>query len=640
MIKKKKTGAHLAKNTDVRQRSRETEYEDRDSFLAVADNGELYASQAQDESPAEIAEEAPKAVKRARHEKHAEEPEEISISGITNAGYVQETAEEARERRRKNKKGSGGSSGIVVLIVLLVAVIMAGVIGYLGYRVTNSPDNLPNVYVNDIFVGGLTQEQTAQVLDEYKWDEATKDSLKVELLKGVTFEVGMCESGVMMTKENAVAAAYRYGHTGNWFENFLTYASGIFGKVDVSEGARAINSDYIRGLVDEALKKQDEVTADEGYQVDEEKAVLTMMKGAGQIRMDPDAVCSAVVAALESGQKNIRYTTLSSEPRMPDFQAIYDELAIEPRDAYYDYDTKSIVDNVDGFQFDVKAAEDTWKNTAIGESFSVPVKITVPEVTRESLEALLFRDVLGSQITTYSLGDQNRCNNLHLAISKIDGIILNPGEVFSYNDTIGQRTEEAGFKPAGAYDDGQVVQEIGGGVCQVSSTLYSATIFAQLKAIERTNHYFKVDYLDYGMDATVSWPTPNFRFENTRDYPVKIHAYYNDEYDYGVGAIEIEILGTDVDGSYVKVWRETWTIGHPEYPWIAIGYSILQHRDVYSADDVLMYSDCYDYLDEYYFHEEVYAEKLAQAEAGAGEFTGGGDGGGDGGGSESSIDFG
>lgn len=635
MIRKKKTGAHLAGNTSTRQRSEEKSYKDSDSFLSGADDGEEYVRPTQEELPAKKT----GSTKRARHIKQ-DEPEETPMSGITTADCVQETADEAKERRRRSKKSKGGHPGIVVLIVLLVAAVLAGTVGYLGYRITNSPDNLPNVYVNDIFVGGLTPEQTEKVLDDYKWDEATQESLRVELLKGVNFEVGMCESGVMMTKENAAEAAYRYGHTGNWLENFVTYASGLFGKVDVAHGKTTINSDYIKDLIDTALKEQDELTADKGYQVDEEKAVLTMMKGAGQIKMDPEAIYAAVLSALESGEKSLQYTTLSAEPKMPDFQAIYDELAIEPKDAYYDYETKSIVDNVDGFQFDVKAAGDTWNDTAIGEIVTVPVKITIPEVTRESLEALLFRDVLGSQITTYSLGDKNRCNNLHLAVSKIDGIILNPGEIFSYNDTIGQRTEEAGFLPAGAYDDGQVVQEIGGGVCQISSTLYSATIYAQLKAVERTNHYFKVDYLDYGMDATVSWPNPNFRFENTRDYPIMIHAYYNDEYDYGVGAVEVQILGTDVDGSYVKLWRETWTISHPEYSWIAIGYSILQHRDVYSADGVLLHSDCYDYLDEYYFHEEAYADKLAQAEAGAGGITVEGDtGGGDTGGGDEGLVF-
>lgn len=617
MIKKKKTGAHSTVTDRSKNRRRRELSPDDDAFLG--------GSAGQEESAEETP--APAPGKRARHiiDHENDATENLPTGGITPAEMVQETAEESRERRRKAGKAKSGrsSTGIAALIIVMVAAVLAGLIGFLGYKITVSEKNLPNVYVDDVFVGGLTREQTLAALDEHKWDEATEESLKVQLLGDVSFEVGMCESGLLLTKENAVEAAYRYGHSGNWFQNFFTYAAGLFGHVDVNEHGKSINSDYIRGLIDAALKKQNEETADNGYTVDEKKGVLTMLKGAGQIKMDPDAIYSAVLTALESGQKSITYTTLVSQPKMPDFQAIHDELAIEPVDAYFDPETKTIVDNVDGFRFDVKAAENEWNGADYGETISIPVTITVPEVTTESLEALLFRDILGEQETLYYTYDSNRVNNLHLAVSKIDGLILNPGEEFSYNDIVGQRTEEAGFKSAGAYDDGQVVQEIGGGVCQISSTLYSACLYAQMEILERSNHYFKVDYLDYSMDATVSWPSPNFRFRNNREYPIKIHAFCNDEYDtYShQGGVRIEILGTDLDGSYVKIWRETWMIGHPEFPDICIGYSILQHRDIYSADGTLIRSETYDYLDEYYLHEEAYADKVEarrQAQGGGG----------------------
>ena len=640
MMKKKKTGAHLASNSEPKRSRRPVpEYtDDREAFLGRAEEPAAQFDAPAFDDDRKDTEKTLRKNKRARHEIKAEKSVETPAAEISPEEGDQEIAGERRKSRRKEKK-SGGHAGITALIIVMVLALVVGGVGFAGYKITMSPNNLPNVYVDGIFVGGLTKEQTTAVLDENKWDAATKADLKVKLLKNVSFKVDMCKAGVLLTKDDAVEAAYRYGHDGNWFENFITYAAGLFGQVDVNETGTAINSEYINGLIAEALEKQDKATADNGYKVDEEKGVLTMVKGAGQIRMDPAAIYSAVLGALERNEKELSYTTLSEEPKMPDFQGIYDELAIEPVDAYYDYETKSIVDNVDGFTFDVKAAQDEWSKTAVTETVTVPVKITIPEVTTESLEEILFRDVLGSQETMFFTYDTNRCNNLNLAISKIDGIILNPGEEFSYNDTIGERTEEKGFLPAGAYDDGQVVQEIGGGVCQISSTLYSACIFAQMEILERTNHYFKVDYLDYCMDATVSWPSPNYRFRNNHDYPIKIHATYDGEYDTSVhqGAVKVEILGTDVDGTYVKVWNETWTIPHPEFPDIGIGYSKLQHRDVYSADGVLLHSDCYDYLDEYYFHEEVYAEKV-EARRNAMENIVVDDGGG--GGGEAEIDFG
>lgn len=621
MRKRKNTGAHAVVPDRARKRRRGNSRTDDDAFLSSTEPQETV-----EDIPADAAEKCTEHIENTADDIN----ENLPAGGITPTELVQESAEESRERRRKAAKLAGKNNrvGIAALIIVLVAVVFAGLIGFLGYKITCSDKNLPNVYVDDIFVGGLTREQTLAALDEHKWDEATQESLKVQLLGDVSFEVGMCESGMLLTKENAVNAAYRYGHSGNWFENFFTYAAGLFGHVDVNERGKAVNADYITGLIDSALEKQDEEMADNGYSVDEEKAVLTLLKGAGQIKMDANAIYSAVLTALESGQKSISYTTLVSEPKMPDFQAIYDELAIEPVDAYFDTETKSIVDNVDGFRFSVKDAESKWNAADYGEMISVGVTITVPEITTDSLEALLFRDVLGAQETLYYTYDSNRVNNLHLAIEKIDGLILNPGEEFSYNGIVGQRTEEAGFLAAGAYDDGQVVQEIGGGVCQVSSTLYSACLYAQMEIVERTNHYFKVDYLDYCMDATVSWPSPDFRFRNNTEYPIKIHAFCNDEYDsYShQGGMRIEILGTDIDGSYVKIWCETWMISHPEFPDICIGYSKLQHRDIYSADGTLIRSETYDYLDEYYLHEEDYAEKVEarrQALGGGGDGSGG-----------------
>lgn len=645
--KKKKGGAHVRRDESPRRADPDSLLYHRSGTEETAEQPVLSRRELREKREAEEKalkrEEAQrkaeeKAARRRKPEPEPEAEEEYEpLAGISSAKLVNESREEKRERRRKAKKAerkhNSGKFPITLVIVLLVLVLIAASACYLGYKITNSPQNLPNIYVNGIFVGGMTEQETVAELQKFHWDEDAADSLKVTLLSDVSFEVDMCRSGMMLTKEAAAAEAYRYGHSGNIIDNLLVCAMNYINSMDVIKGTTIIDSEYIRSLITEALQKQDELNPPVERTVDQESQLMTIVKGAGEIKMDADALYNAVVTALQSGEKELSYTTLAAEPKMPDFDAIYKELAIEPVDAYYDFDSKTIVPEIDGFTFDIAEAQRLWSSAAVTETVTVPVETVIPEVTKAKLDETLFHDVLGSMETTYGTWDTNRCNNLHLAIGKIDGIILNPGEEFSYNDVVGQRTEEAGFLPAGAYDDGQVVQELGGGVCQISSTLYSACIYSQMTILERTNHYFKVDYLDYGMDATVSWPSPNFRFRNDRDYPVMIHATYDDEYDKGqnAGMVRVEILGTDVDGSYVKVWNEMWTFFHPEFPDIAIGRSILQHRDVYSKDGELLRSDDYGYLDQYYFHEEVYADKVkAHREAASG---GGGDG-------ETEIDFG
>ena len=178
-----------------------------------------------------------------------------------------------------------------------------------------------------------------------------------------------------------------------------------------------------------------------------------------------------------------------------------------------------------GIQFDVAAAQPLWDAAANGDTVTIPATLTQPEMTQERLQQHLLADKLATNTTSLSGSSSNRITNVKLAAEKINGVILQPGQTFSYNDVVGQRTKANGFKEAGAYSNGQVVQEVGGGICQVSSTLYYCAMVSNLKINTRACHYFPVGYIEPGMDATVSWGGPEFKFTNNRDYPIEIKAY-------------------------------------------------------------------------------------------------------------------
>ena len=130
--------------------------------------------------------------------------------------------------------------------------------------------------------------------------------------------------------------------------------------------------------------------------------------------------------------------------------------------------------------------------------------------------------MLGVCKTNYVASNKNRTTNLILAAGKINGTVLLPGEEFSYNGVVGKRTVEAGFQMAGVYSNGQEVEGLGGGICQISSTLYNIAVKSNLEIVERENHLFLTGYLPAGQDATVVYGSIDFKFKNTRDYPVKI----------------------------------------------------------------------------------------------------------------------
>lgn len=145
-----------------------------------------------------------------------------------------------------------------------------------------------------------------------------------------------------------------------------------------------------------------------------------------------------------------------------------------------------------------------------------------------------------SSFTTKTTSNSKRNNNVKLSAQAINGIVLQPGEEFSFNDRVGERTEAKGYKGAAAYNNGEVVEEIGGGVCQVSSTLYNAVLKAGLKTTVRRSHTYEPSYVTPGTDATVSWGGPDYKFVNNSSAAIGLRASYADQ------TVTISIYGVPV----------------------------------------------------------------------------------------------
>lgn len=132
--------------------------------------------------------------------------------------------------------------------------------------------------------------------------------------------------------------------------------------------------------------------------------------------------------------------------------------------------------------------------------------------------------IVGGYYTTITNSSANRINNITLSCSSINGRVLTPGQVFSFNGVVGQRTTQRGYKVAPVYSGNKVVTGVGGGICQTSTTLYNAACDSGMQVLERHHHTLPVHYIASGRDATVSWGTADFKFRNNKDYPVKILA--------------------------------------------------------------------------------------------------------------------
>jgi len=232
---------------------------------------------------------------------------------------------------------------------------------------------------------------------------------------------------------------------------------------------------------------------------------------------------------------------------------ILDPLVTEAKDAKatsFDVEKLAFVisDSVDGASLDIDNAISDVKEALdareYDQTIEVATTVTRATVTTEDLTTSLG---LVSTMTTKTTDIDNRNSNINLICTTVDGLVLQPGEYFNYNDFIGQRTAEKGYKEAGGIYDGAIRQELGGGICQVAGTMYHAVLMADLQVDERHPHSWPSAYVDKGTDATVTWGGANFQFTNDTDYPIALHTYYEASPDGKGGYVTVEIYGKQLD---------------------------------------------------------------------------------------------
>lgn len=497
----------------------------------------------------------------------------------------------------KKKRAGNTAKKVTIICVVVVALLMAGAAGF-GIYVSGSDTIYPKVSLNGTDLGGMTVSEAADALTAAGWGEGDK-TITVELPLEHTLSVTAEQVGAEVSAAEAAQKAFDYCHGGSIIENVMAYVRCIISGEDIEVKA-TVDEAALEELVRDEVTKVKSGLMTSGVEINGD--TLEVVKGASAVEIDESELLGLVKTAFE----DMKYGPLDYEVEVNasvelDIDKLYDSVCCEASDAYYDKETGEVVESVTGVDFDKAQATELWNAAELGETVDIPLTLTEPEKTTEYVESRLFADDLGETVTTSLSGStQNRITNVKLAAEAINGIVLAPGEQFSYNDALGERTTERGYKAAGAYSGGQVVQEVGGGICQVSSTLYYAALLANLQIDTRTCHYFPVGYLPAGLDATVSWGGPEFKFTNNRDWPIRIEA----SVDTSNNTVSVHIVGTDEDGSYVQMTYATWLVyNNSEYPETATGYKAATYRCIYDKDGNLLSKEIEAYS-EYHYHEE------------------------------------
>ena len=421
-------------------------------------------------------------------------------------------------------------STLILIILLMIFSVIFSIFNMNNKKIING------ITIGQIEIGNLDKEQAIKKITENINTEITIYHKQFE--ENISIE----ELNIEAKIEQAVDVAFKIGKSGNIVkDNYQILDTLLFGKqinIDIEIDGKKVNQ-----KIQEIDGKLPNGYVDNSYYIEENNLIIK--KGTDGIKIQKEEFIRSLKQSFTSTNKQIQIPVENKKIDDIDIQKIYNEIYREPRDAYVVQTPKvEVYPEVNGIDFSITLAQAKDLLKEEKEEYIIPLKITSPEKTIDKLGKEAFPEKLSEYVTRYDASNKNRSNNLELASKKIDGTIVMPGEIFSYNKTVGERTISAGYKEAAIYSGGKVIDGIGGGICQLSSTLYNAVVYANLEIVSRSNHQFLTSYVPAGRDATVSWGTIDFKFKNTRNYPIKIVSNVKN------GLATVKIYGMKEDEEY------------------------------------------------------------------------------------------
>ena len=430
----------------------------------------------------------------------------------------------------------GMLTGILIIIVLLILII------FTGYNMFNQ-NIVSGVSIKGVDVSNMSKSDAKYKLDNYL-SEVLPQEIKV---KHGDFEATLSTSqiAVEFDTKSATNQAFSIGRQGNIFENDFYVLSSMFGKTDINLNLK-LDTDQLSKNLDEMSAQLPDKVTDSSYYIDENNLIVTPGKTGNVVDVETSIKnIKDAILSLSDLDQPIELAVKTQEPEKIDIEKVHTEIYKEPKDAYYTQNPFTVYPSENGLDFKVSIEE---ANNILGDQtadeYTIPLKVLYPNVTTNMIGSEAFPDLLSSFSTKYSIRATARTTNLKLAASKINGTVLMPGETFSYNKVVGARTIAAGYKEAPIYVSGEVVDGLGGGICQITSTLYNAVVYANLDIVERTNHQFVPSYVTASRDATVVYGSLDFKFKNNRNYPIKINCSVSG------GIANFQIFGLKQDDDY------------------------------------------------------------------------------------------
>ena len=478
---------------------------------------------------------------------------------------------------KKNKKKNGLIAlftAIGALLLCLVCVFL-----YLGGFVGNATLS-ENITIAGVNVSGMNRKTALSTITKAVETKYANQPLEVTvgnntvILKPETAKVSL-------DANKAVTMAFLTRHNKGAFDvsSYLTVNE---------EAIRKALAPLEEPYMDVAFKESSYKVIGEKPALDEDHVKdpvqqVEIYTGMPSFNYNADDLYDAVLQAYSNNETTAKYSVPTKFPSAVDLATIHNTLYSAPVDAVMDSKTFDVSPHEYGYGLDVAAVEKLLNETPYGETVTVSCIRIAPEKTKESVASILYKDVLGTYKAVSSSQPYTRDVNLKLSCEAINGVVLLPGDVFSYNATLGERTPEKGYKQAAGYMGAEIVQSYGGGICQASSSLYYCAMIADLEIVERHNHGYISAYMPFGMDATVDWAGPDLKIKNTTEYPIRIEAYAEG------GTVVVTLIGTDTKDYYVKM----------DYEVLSVDKYEVKYQEIPSDNNPKGYKDGYVINDPY-----------------------------------------
>lgn len=444
-------------------------------------------------------------------------------------------------KKEKNKKEINTKINFVPIITIGIVIVLLIVLSTVFALININNTRIVNgVKIEGIDVSGLSREEAKAKFESVYNEKKQKDILLKYKDYDATINPELIDASYDIN--SAVDEAISLGKDSNIIINNYNILFAIIGQKNIKINM-TINEEETNKTIDSIGSNIPGAVVEPDYYREDDKLIIT--KGKEGLKIDNEKLIQKIknnLKDINSKEDYIEIPVITKKPEQIDIEKIHEEVYKEVQDAYYTKDPFTIHPEVEGVDFNVEEAKALLQEDK--EQYEIQLSITKPNVTTSQIGSEAFPNLLSTYSTKYDGGNIDRTTNLRIACQKINDKVILPGETFSYNKTLGERTSAAGYKYAKVYENGEVVDGIGGGICQISSTLYNSVLMANMEVTERRNHQFITSYTPAGRDATVVYGLTDFKFKNTRNYAVKIKASCSN------GIATISIYGIKEENEY------------------------------------------------------------------------------------------